>query len=65
MLMGQLAGAAALVAFRTQPVDDVIVEEGTPPVGENEISEVPNGLEVGVGVPEGRGCRRDLTGGSH
>ena len=63
VLMGQLAGAVAPAAFRAQPVDDIILLEDIPHAGKKQIVEVSDGLDVGVGVPEERGCRRDWRRG--
>ena len=64
VLMGQLAGPVAPVAFRGQPVDEVVLVEDIPHPGKNQIIEVPDGLDVGLDFPERRGCRGDWSGGS-
>ena len=61
VLMGELAGLVVLAVFRGQPVDEVVLVENIPHLGKKHIVEVPNGLDVGLGVPEGRGCRRDWS----
>lgn len=58
VLMGDLAGPVAPAAFRGQPVDDVILVKSIFHPGKEQIAQVLNGLDVGLGVPEGRGCRR-------
>ena len=58
MLMGELAGPVVPAAFRSQPVDEVVLVESIPESGNNQMTEVPDGLDVGLGVPEGRGRRR-------
>lgn len=60
--MGQLAGLAAQAAFRAQPIDDVVLVEGTSQTSNKQTVEIPNGLNVGMGVPEGKGCRRESGG---
>lgn len=63
MLMGKLAGPVVQAAFRGQPVDDVFLVENIPYPGIHQVVQVPNGLKVGLGVPEGGGCRRDWMEG--
>ena len=58
MLMGELAGPVVPVAFRGQPVDEVVLVESIPQSGNNQMTDVLDGLDVGLGVPEGRGRRR-------
>ena len=58
MLMGELAGPVVPVAFRGQPVDEVVLVESIPQSGSNQMTDVLDGLDVGLGAPEGRGCRR-------
>ena len=64
VLMGQLAGPVAPAAFRGQPVDEVVLVESISYSGKSQIAEVPDGLDIGLDVPEGRGCRGDWSGGS-
>ena len=59
--MCDLAGPVVLAAFRHQPVDEVVLVESIPQSGKNQMTEIPDGLDVGLGVPEGRGCRRDWS----
>ena len=59
--MCDLAGPVVLAAFRRQPVDEVVLVESIPQSGKNQMTEIPDGLDVGLGVPEGRGCRRDWS----
>ena len=61
MLMGELAGLVVPAAFRGQPVDEVILVESILQLGKNQMTEVPDGLDVGLKVPEGRGHRRDWS----
>ena len=61
VLMGELAGLVVPVAFTGQPVDEVVLVENIPQSGKKHTVEVLNGLDVGLGVPEGRGCRRDWS----
>ena len=61
MLMCDLAGPVVPAAFRRQPVDEVVLVESIPQSGKNQMTEIPDGLDVGLGVPEGRGCRRDWS----
>ena len=61
MLMCDLAGPVVPAAFRRQPVDEVVLVESIPQSGKNQMTEIPDGLDVGPGVPEGRGCRRDWS----
>ena len=61
VLMGKLAGPVVPAAFRGQPVDEVVLVESIPQSGKNQMTEVPDGLDVGLGVPEGRGRRRDWS----
>ena len=57
--MGKLAGLVVPAAFRGQPVNDVILVESIPHSGEKkQISQVLNGLDVGLGDPEWEGCKR-------
>ena len=58
MLMGELAGPVVPAAFRGQPVDEVVLVERIPQSGNNQMTEVLDGLDVGLGVPEGKGRRR-------
>ena len=57
--MGQLAGPVVPAAFGGQPVDDVFLVESIPHPGNHQVVQVPNGLNVGLEVPERGGCRRD------
>ena len=59
--MCDLAGPVVPAAFRRQPVDEVVLVESIPQSGKNQMTEIPDGLDVGLGVPEGRGCRRDWS----
>ena len=61
VLMGELAGLVVPAAFRGQPVDEVVLVESILQLGKNQMTEVPDGLDVGLGVPEGRGRRRDWS----
>ena len=61
MLMGELAGPVVPAAFRGQPVDEVALVESIPQSGNNQMTEVPDGLDVGLRAPEGRGRRRDWS----
>ena len=61
MLMCDLAGPVGPAAFRRQPVDEVVLVESIPQSGKNQMTEVPDGLDVGLKVPEGRGHRRDWS----
>ena len=61
VLMGKLEGLVVPAAFRGQPVDEVVLVESIPQSGNNQMTEVPDGLDVGLGVPEGRGRRRDWS----
>ena len=63
MLMGGLAGAVAPAAVSAQPVGERVLLGGVPHAGKKQIVEVSDGLDVGVGVPEERGCRRDWRRG--
>ena len=58
VLMGELAGLVVLAVFRGQPVDEVVLVERIPQSGKNQMTEVLDGLDVGLGVPEGKGRRR-------
>ena len=62
--MGELAGPVVPVAFRGQPVDEVVLVESIPQSGNNQMTDVLDGLDVGLGVPEGRGYRRDWSCGN-
>ena len=59
MLMGKLAGLVGLAALSSQPTDDVILVEKIPHLRIKEVFHIPSGLEVGLGVPEGRRYRKD------
>ena len=61
VLMRELAGLVVPSAFAGQPVDEVILVENIPHSGKAHIAEVPDGLDVGLGVPEGKGFRRDWS----
>ena len=65
MLMGELAGPVVPVAFRGQPVDEVVLVESILQSGNNQMTDVLDGLDVGLGVPEGRGRRRGWRRGRH
>ena len=59
VLMGNTAGPVVPAAFRCQPVDEIILVESIPYSGRNQMTEVADGLDVGLGFPEGGGHRRD------
>ena len=75
MLMGEQAGPVVPVAFRCQPVDEVFLVEYIfhsrniriveiniyQNISKYQTVEIPDSLDVGLGVPEGRGCRRDWS----
>lgn len=63
VLMGKLAGPVVPAALRGQPVDEVFLVESIPYPGKHQVVQVPNGLKVGLGVPERGGCRRDWMEG--
>ena len=59
VLMGELAGPVVPAALRSQPIDDVVLVEYIPCSRIKEVFHIPSGLEVGLGVPEGRRYRKD------
>lgn len=59
VLMGKLASLVVPAALRGQPVDEVFLVESIPYPGKHQVVQVPNGLKVGLEVPERGGCRRD------
>ena len=54
VFMGKLAGLVVPAAFRGQPVEDVFLVENVPHPGKHQVVQISNGLNVGLGVPEGR-----------
>ena len=58
VLMGDMAGPVVPAAFRCQPVDEIVLVESIPYSGKYQMTEVADGLDVGLGVPEGRKRRR-------
>ena len=58
LLMGQLVDPVAPGTIKDEPVNVVLIEDIFSS-GTKQIVQVPNGLNVGMEVPEERRCRRD------